>query len=158
MEHAEATLNLLESTQSAVTSNIMLKMDAVMDEVDPEFKAEVENMLGSYMQSCLTAGMSLKSDLHEMKTSQEGLQKILDDMAQGIAFVTKKPKAKKTKKQEYDDETSFDIEEDEDLFPDSGEDSDWNPTPKTSKRRRSKRLATTDLPVESPSSNDQLFG
>ena len=158
MEHAEATVNLLESTQGAVNSNIILKMG--MSDVDPEFKAQVDKMLGSYLQSCTSAGQTLKSDLHQMKESQEGMQKLIDDVAQGMAFVSKKSKAKAKKSViEYESDSEEFHEELDDSFVDSSEDSDYQPTPKTTKRRRSKRLAKKEvLNAFSSSDDDKLFG
>ncbi len=158
MEHAEATLNLLESTQSAVSANIMMKLDTVMDEIDPEFKAQIENMLNTYMQSCLIAGKALQSDLDQMKESQEGLQKMLDDVTQGIAIVAKKPKGKAKKKVEYVDESSFDYDDLEDSYAvDSGEDSDYQPTPKGKRQKQPRKRATKNQHEESPL-NEELFG
>jgi len=158
MEHAEATLNLLESTQSAVSANIMMKLNTVMDEIDPEFKAQIENMLNTYMQSCLTAGKALQSDLDQMKESQEGLQKMLDDVTQGIAVIARKPIGKAKKKVEYVDESSFDYDDLEDSYAvDSGEDSDYQPTPKGKRQNQSKKRATKNRHEESPL-NEELFG
>eukprot|EP00985_Skeletonema_marinoi_P014589 scaffold7405_cov79-Skeletonema_marinoi.AAC.1 len=49
MQHAEVMLSHLETTQGAVTSSIALKMG-------PDFKSQVDDVLGSYVQICSTAG------------------------------------------------------------------------------------------------------
>jgi hypothetical protein len=137
MEHAEVMLNHLETTQGAVTSSITLKMG-------PDFKSQVEDVLGSYVRSCSTAGNVLKSDLHQMKESQEGMQKMIE----GIAFTSKKPKAKKAvSKSSYDsEEEEEEMITDESFQEDIGEDSDYEPTPAKSKRRGGGKKAAAAPP------------
>lgn len=147
MEHAEVMLNHLETTQGAVTSSITLKMG-------PKFKSQVDDVLGSYVQSCSTAGNVLKSDLHEMKQSQEGMQKMMED----IALASKKPKAKKkaVAKSSYESEEEEEEEEmitDESFQEDFGEDSDYEPTPAKSKRRGGGKKAIAAAAPPTP-----LFG
>jgi myosin heavy subunit len=140
MEHAEVMLSHLETTQGAVTSSITLKMG-------PDFKSQVDNVLGSYVQSCSRAGDVLKSDLHQMKESQEGMQKIIDDVSQCIALASKKPKAKKAvAKSTYESEEEV-METDESFQEDVGEDSDYEPTPAKSKRRGDKKAAAPPTPL-----------
>ena len=146
MEHAEVMLNHLETTQGAVTSSITLKMG-------PKFKSQVDDVLGSYVQSCSTAGNVLKSDLHEMKQSQEGMQKMMED----IALASKKPKAKKKAVAKSSSESEEEEEEemitDESFQEDFGEDSDYEPTPAKSKRRGGGKKAIAAAAPPTP-----LFG
>ena len=131
MKHAEVILNHLETTQGAVTSSIALKMG-------PEFKSQVDDILGSYVQSCSTAGNVLKSDLISIKESREGMEKMIED----IAFISKMPKAKKkaVKKTVYESEEEEMIT-DESFQEDFGEDSDYEPTPAKKKRGGGKKKA-----------------
>ena len=138
MEHAEVMLSHLETTQGAVTSSIALKMG-------PDFRSQVDDVLGSYVQSCSTAGNVLKTDLHQMKESQEGMQKMIE----GIAFASKKPKAKKktATKSPYESEEEEMIT-DESFQEDIGEeDSDYEPTPAKSKRRGGAKKAAAAAPT-----------
>ncbi|KAK1733323.1 kinesin family protein [Skeletonema marinoi] len=139
MQHAEVMLSHLETTQGAVTSSIALKMG-------PDFKSQVDDVLGSYVQSCSTAGNVLKTDLHQMKESQEGMQKMIE----GIAFASKKPKAKKKtamKSSSYESEEE-EIITDESFQEDIGEeDSDYEPTPAKSKRRGGTKKAAAAPPT-----------
>ena len=61
MEHAEATLNLLESTQGMLNSNIHLKMDN--DGAGDELKEQVDRIIGPYNESWSCTAEELKSDL-----------------------------------------------------------------------------------------------
>lgn len=136
MEHAEVMLNHLETTQGAVASSITLKMG-------PDFKSQVDDVLGSYMQSCSTAGNVLKADLHQMKESQEGMQKMIE----GITFTSKKPKAKKAVlKSLNESEEEEEVITDESFQEDIGEDSDYEPTPAKSKRRGGGKKAASAAP------------
>ena len=144
MEHAEVMLSHLETTQGAVTSTIALKMG-------PDFRSQVDDVLGSYVQSCSAAGNVLKTDLHQMKESQEGMQKMIED----ISFASKKPKAKKkaATKSSHDSEEEEMIT-DESFQEDIGEeDSDYEPTPAKSKRRGGAKKAATAAAPPTP-----LFG
>jgi len=149
MEHARVKLNLLESTQGTLNSNIKLKIDA--DGTEDELKAQVDGILGTYNESWTSAAEGLNSDLDEIKKTQEGLQTMMDNMTKGMTFVPKKSKVKNKKVAEYDSE-AFESEE---SFVDDveSEDSEYEPTPAKSKRkRRSPRLAKKAAVPDSPSS------
>ena len=135
MQHAEVMLNHLETTQGALTSSISLKMG-------PTFKQDVDDVMGSYVQSCSIAGNVLKSDLHQMKESQEGMEKMIEDVSQCISFASKKPKkAKKIASKSMYESEEEDLETDESFQEDIAEDSDYEPTPAKSKRRGGKKAA-----------------
>jgi len=149
MEHAQIKLNLLEATQGTLNSNIKIKMDDEGTEED--LKSRVDGLLKTYNESWTSATEGLKSDIEIIKETQEGLEKMLGDMAKGMAFVPKKLKAKK--KVDYDSE-EFDSD---DSFVDAGaaedEDSEYEPTPtKVKRKRRSPRLAKKAAVPASPSS------
>jgi len=149
MEHAETTVNLLESTQDIVNSNIKLKMDND-DVAEEELKAQVDGILGTYNESWSSATEDLKFDLDEIKDTQEDLQQMMDNIAKGMSIAA--PKKSKTKKKaprnSYDSE-AFESEESF-MEDDGGEDSEYEPTPKKSKgKRRSPRLAKKTVAVPS---------
>ncbi|KAL7541944.1 hypothetical protein ACHAXR_011379 [Thalassiosira sp. AJA248-18] len=149
MEHTETTLDLLSSTQGMVNSNLKLKMDA--DGTEESLKEQVDVILGEYNESWSSATEELKFGLGEIKDTQEDLQQMMDDMAKGIAFVPKtKPKAKKkVAKHDYDSEA---FESEESFMDDGdGEDSEYEPTPRKTKRR-SPRLAKKAAVLDSPAS------
>ncbi|KAL3805706.1 hypothetical protein HJC23_005950 [Cyclotella cryptica] len=148
VEHGEATLNLLESTQGAVSSNI-IQMIASSD--DEHMKTQLGSMLEAYMERCMSTRKAFKSDLNEMKESEEGMQKIMDDVTQGISFVP--ATARKLKKlANYESEDDDDVEVLEESFEIEVDDSsDYEPTPTPAKRR--KRVAKRPQPPDSP-----LFG
>ncbi|KAL7456930.1 hypothetical protein ACHAWC_008415 [Mediolabrus comicus] len=135
MQHAEVMLNHLETTQGALKTSITLKMG-------PTFKQDVDDVMGSYVQSCSMAGNVLKSDLHQMKESQEGMEKMIEDVSQCISFASKKPKkAKKVASKSTYESEEEDLETDESFQEDMAEDSDYEPTPAKSKRRGGKKVA-----------------
>ena len=135
MQHAEVMLNHLETTQGALASSITLKMG-------PTFKQDVDDVMGSYVQSCSMAGNVLKSDLHQMKESQEGMEKMIEDVSQCISFASKKPKnAKKVASKSMYESEEEDLETEESFQEDIAEDSDYEPTPAKSKRRGGKKAA-----------------
>lgn len=151
MDHADATLNLLESTQGMVNSNIRFKLDN--DGVGEELKEQVDEVLESYNESWSGVAEELKADLDDIKDSQEDLQQMLDNIAKGMSFVPKKPKSKKKSAQHDYDSEAFESEE---SFMDEndGEDSEYEPTPAKAKRKkmRSPRFAKKAAIPDSPAS------
>lgn len=142
MEHGEATLNLLESTQGAVSSNVM-EMIASSGE---GAKTHLESMLESYMQRCMSTGKRFKCDLDEMKESEEGMQKLMEDVTQGISFVpatARKPKRRST----YESDEELDVL-DESFEMEVDDSSDYEPTPTPAKRK--KKGTKRQQPVYSP--------
>ena len=157
LNHAENTLLLLESTQDTVRSNIKLKMNSSEgNEGDNELKEQVDVALETYNKSWTTTSSALQLDLNQIKESQEELQTMMDDIAKGMTtVVAKKVKAKKKKvavQHDYDSE-AFESEESF-CQDDGGEDSEYEPTPaKTKRKRRSPRLAKKKAAVpDSPCS------
>jgi hypothetical protein len=117
---------------------------------DERMKTQLEIMLEAYMQRCMSTRKAFKSDLNEMKESEEGMQKMMDDVTHGISFVpaTAKKLKRRTNLESEDDDVevldeSFEIEVDDS--------SDYEPTPTPAKRR--KRVAKRPQPSDSP-----LFG
>ena len=147
-EHVEVTLNLLESAQGMVNSHIKLKMDSKSTAGDVQTQ---EGVLATYNECWDATTKALKSDLTEIKRTQEGLQTMLDNMAKGMAFVAQKPKAKRKEvEHDYDSEA---FESEESFNDDDGEDSEYEPTPAKAKRnRRSPRLAKKAAVPPSPAS------
>ncbi|EJK50810.1 hypothetical protein THAOC_30088, partial [Thalassiosira oceanica] len=80
---------------------------------------------------------AIKSDLEDVKDTQDGLVNMLENVANRIAFKPKK-KAKKQPEEErgYDSE-AFESEESF-LEEDDGNDSEYEPTPKASKANKAK--------------------
>jgi len=159
LDHAENTLLLLESTQDTVRSNIKLKMNNIEGTSgDNELKEQVDAALETYNKSWTTTSSTLQLDLNQIKESQEELQTMMNDIAKGMTtVVAKKVKAKKKKKKvavqhDYDSE-AFESEESF-CQDDGGEDSEYEPTPaKTKRKRRSPRLAKKKAAVpDSPCS------
>lgn len=158
LDHAENTLLLLESTQDTVRSNIKLKMNSSSEGTggDNELKEQVDAALETYNKSWTTTSSALQLDLNQIKESQEELQTMMDDIAKGMTtVVAKKVKAKKKKvavQHDYDSE-AFESEESF-CQDDGGEDSEYEPTPaKTKRKRRSPRLAKKKAAVpDSPCS------
>lgn len=153
MEHGEATVKLLEATQDIVNSNIKLKMDndGVVEE---ELKAQVGGILGEYNEIWSSATEELKFDLDEIKDTQEDLQQMMDNIAKGMSIAApKKSKGKKKASRESYDSEAFESEESF-MEDDGGEDSEYEPTPAKSKRKRgSPQLAKKAVAVpSSPSS------
>ncbi|KAL7551999.1 hypothetical protein ACHAWF_015208 [Thalassiosira exigua] len=151
MEHADVTLNLLESTQGMVNSNMKLKMDAYGAEHD--LKEQVDSILESYNTSWSLATGTLKSDLDDIKDTQDALHQMMEKMAKGMAFVPKKLKAKKKKKVEYDSdafESDISVEKngDESYVDDgNGEDSDWTPEKKKERKRKAAKVTIPSSPA-----------
>ena len=137
MEHAQVTLNLLESTQGTLNSNIKFNMETAGTE--DELKRRVAIMLKPYNESWTATTSGLISELEAINETQESLQKMMDAMAKGMS-VPKKARTKKKTTVEYDSE---DFESEDSFVEDGdGEDSEYEPTPdKSKRRRRSPRLA-----------------
>ena len=128
MEHAEVTLNLLESTSDAVTSKVSANA------AGSDAKEEVDQVLGSYLTSWSAATDAIRADLQDVRDTQEGLTSMLENVASGIAF---KPKKKDRKQPEEDrgyDSEAFESEESF-LEEDDGNDSEYEPTPKATKAK-----------------------
>ena len=162
LDHAENTLLLLESTQDTVRSNIKLKMNSSSEGSeggDNELREHVEHVLETYNKSWTTTSSALQLDLNQIKESQEELQTMMDDIAKGMTIVVaNKVKAKKKKKKKVAVQHDYDSEafESEESFcqDDGGEDSEYEPTPaKTKRKRQSPRLAKKKAAVpDSPCS------
>ena len=117
---------------------------------DENAKAQLESMLNAYVERCMSTGKRFKCDLDEMKESEEGMHKLMEDVTQGISFVptTVKKKPKRRTSYESDDEDvleeSFEMEIDDS--------SDYEPTPTPAKK---KKRATMK---KQPSADSPLFG
>jgi hypothetical protein len=144
MEHGEETLNLLQSTQGAVSSNLM---EMLASNGNESVKTQLESTLDAYMQRCMSTEKRFKSDLYEMKESEEGMQRMMEDVTQGISFVP--ATARKKKRTSYESEESFDAL-DESFEMEVDDSSDYEPTPKPDRKNR---VAKRQQPVDSP-----LFG
>ena len=129
---------MLESTQGAVSSNIM---QVLASNGDKNAKSQLESTLEAYMQRCMSTGKRFKSDLDEMKESEEGMNKLMEDVTQGITFVPHT--ARKKKRVDYESEEEMDVLDESFEIDDS---SDYEPTPTPAKRKRQ----ATKKPVDSP--------
>lgn len=147
MKHGETTLNLLESTQGAVSSNIMQMISSIADE---NAKEQFENILNSYVERCMSTGKKFKCDLDEMKESEEGMHKLMEDVTQGITFVPTTVKKKPKRQTSYESEDEDVLEESFELEIDDS--SDYEPTPTPAKK---KKRATIK---KQPSADSPLFG
>jgi len=130
MEHGEAAVKLLESTQEIVNSNIKLKMDN-----DAEgLQEQVDDILESYNESWTSTAEDLKFDLDDIKDTQEDLQQMMDNIAKGMTIAAPKKTKKKAARQSYDSE-AFESEESF-MEDDGGNDSEYEPTPAKAKRKQ----------------------
>eukprot|EP00578_Thalassiosira_sp_NH16_P001528 CAMPEP_0181141098 /NCGR_PEP_ID=MMETSP1071-20121207/35646_1 /TAXON_ID=35127 /ORGANISM="Thalassiosira sp., Strain NH16" /LENGTH=1449 /DNA_ID=CAMNT_0023228073 /DNA_START=59 /DNA_END=4408 /DNA_ORIENTATION=+ len=146
MEHADATLNLLESMQGTVNSNFKLNSDG------SELGAQVGTILGAYNESWSSTTEALRSDLDEIKEVQEGLEQTMDKIAKGMAIPSKKkPKAKKKDTREDWDSDAFESEESY-VEGDDGEDSEYEPTPAKKARGRKRQSPKAPALPNSPPS------
>ena len=93
------------------------------------------------MQRCMSTGKRFKSDLDEMKESEEGMNKLMEDVTQGITFVPHT--ARKKKRVDYESEEEMDVLDESFEIDDS---SDYEPTPTPAKRKRQ----AIKKPVDSP--------
>lgn len=154
MEHAAATLNLLQSTQDAVNSHIEMSINSAG--VGDELKEQLKGILGAYHDTWFSATEALKSNLIELKDTHNNHETMIDNLTKGIKIAPMKAKTKKRKSAErgydseaFESEVSF-LEEGD------GEDSEYEPTPAKSKKqkRRSPRFATKKAAAvpESPGS------
>ena len=154
MEHAAATLNLLQSTQDAVNSHIEMSINSAG--VGDELKEQLKGILGAYHDTWFSATEALKSNLIELKDSHSDHETMIDNLTKGMKIAPMKAKTKKRKSAErgydseaFESEVSF-LEEGD------GEDSEYEPTPAKSKKqkRRSPRFATKKAAAvpESPGS------
>jgi hypothetical protein len=146
MKHGEATLNLLESTQGAVSSNIKEMLASSENE---EAKNQFESTLNTYMKHCMSTEKRFKSDLEEMTFAAEGMEKMMDDVTQGISFVpatARKPKRFAS----YESEEEMDILEES--FEEEGDesDADYVPTPKPEKKKKTKTAKRQQAVDSSP--------
>lgn len=134
MEHAAATLNLLQSMQDAVNSHIemSIKSAGVWDEL----KEQLKGILGAYQDTWFSAIEALKSNLIKFKDTHNDHEKMIDNLTKGIKIAPMKAKKKKRKSAErgydseaFESEVSF-------LEEGNGEDSLYEPTPANSKKQK----------------------
>ena len=116
MEHGEAT----------VSSNIIQVFASNGDE---HAKSQLESTLEAYMQRCMSTDKRFKSDLDEMKESEEGMHKMMEDVTQGITFVPHT--ARKKKRVDYESEEEMEVLDESFEIDDS---SDYEPTPTPAKK------------------------
>jgi DNA repair exonuclease SbcCD ATPase subunit len=152
MEHALATLNLLQSTQDTVNSHIKLNIDN--NGVGIELKEQLEGILGAYHANWSSATDALKMHLSEIKETHSDHEAMIDNLTKGmtIAPIKLTTKKKKAAQHAYDSE-AFESEESF-MEEGDGEDSEYEPTPAKSKqKRRSPRLSIKKvIAPESPAS------
>lgn len=148
MEHGEATLNLLESTQGAVSSNIK---EMLASSGDDNAKSQFESTLDTYMQRCMSTEKRFKSDLQEMKESESGLQKMMEGVTQGISFppaTIRKPKHRSTYDSEEEERMALDESSEEEGESDDGSSYEpEEPTPKPAKKKAATKRKQADSPV-----------
>ena len=152
MEHALATLNLLQSTQDTVNSHIKLNIDN--DGVGIDLKEQLEGILGAYHANWSSATDALKVHLSEIKETHSDHAAMIDNLTKGMTIAPMKlmTKKKKAAQHAYDSE-AFESEESF-MEEGDGEDSEYEPTPAKSKqKRRSPRLSIKKvIALESPAS------
>jgi hypothetical protein len=149
MEHATETLNLLQSTQDAVNSRI--KPNINDGEVGIE---QLEGILSAYHARWSSTTEALKSHLSELQENHADHEAMVENLTKRLLHAPMKSmsKIKKAAQHAYDSE-AFESEESF-LEEGDGEDSEYEPTPKKSKKQRlSPRLANKKpIELESPSS------
>lgn len=134
-------MNLLESTQGAVNSHIL---QIIASDGDQHARIQLETKLDSYMKRCMSTGKKFKTDLDKMKESEEGMQQLMDNVAQGISFVpATSRKKRRTTYESYEEldvlEESFEIEIDDS--------SDYEPTPTPAKKKKKVTKRHIDSPL-----------
>eukprot|EP00559_Dactyliosolen_fragilissimus_P008513 CAMPEP_0184869670 /NCGR_PEP_ID=MMETSP0580-20130426/34905_1 /TAXON_ID=1118495 /ORGANISM="Dactyliosolen fragilissimus" /LENGTH=939 /DNA_ID=CAMNT_0027371301 /DNA_START=266 /DNA_END=3085 /DNA_ORIENTATION=+ len=150
IQHSQEITDLLESTKETVEQKFdtFRATASISDAIEPDFKLKIDNLLSDYMKTYNKVGECVKKDLKEIKEGQDGMKKIMDNVASDLisqneaaAIVSKKKKKdgnKKNSSVEFIEEDFSDIEDEHDTGAvEDSDDSDWNPdSPVPSKRRK----------------------
>ena len=147
MQHSEDMMSLLESTQGAVQSNVMLKVleNSEGSGVEPSIQSAVDDLLRSYMAGCDKIGSSIKRELEEVRETQDGMKKMVDQVAVNLVAQNEKAATKKKKRKKLsvglnEEEEKF-VFADDDVYHEDSDDSDWDPDelgPRVRKKQRKK--------------------
>jgi len=157
IKNSETITNLLESTRGTVEDCIRQKMDATNDGdgIDNDKQRAFGKMLNDFSDTCTQTVEHFKGDISVIKTGQENMRSIVNDVATSIISQKETTLAlkKKKKQQKFNEvmiETDIeDVVNDDDVTEDS-DDSDWNPESPTKNKRREnkgKKCDATDGPL-----------
>jgi len=147
MQHSEDMMSLLESTQGAVKSHVMLDVleNSESTGVDTNIKQAVDDMLNSYMDGCNRIGNSVREELQGVKETQDDMKKMVDQVAINLVAQNEKNATKKKRKKKRsiglnEEEEKFVFGDDDEGLNEDSDDSDWDPEeqlPRARKRQRS---------------------
>ncbi len=147
VHHAADIARLLESTKSTIERNVEDKISTIastrQSSPGSNTKASIDRILGDYLETYSSIGAKVQSDLESIKTSQDRMKSVADEIitqneAKAMLLMKKKAKKKKvTEVVELEPDDIFESEEEnDDEAIDDGDDSDWAPdTPSQSKKK-----------------------
>lgn len=153
VKHCEDVANLLQVTKATVQTDAHTKLSSISPS---DANVPIDTMLNDYLTSYNNMGIKIQNELKEVKSSQDGMKRLVDGMtdeiisqneAKAMLEAQKKKKAKKTKNILMPEE-SFDSEDERDdgAFEDRN-DSDWSPdTPIPSKKKQRTSLSDNETP------------
>ncbi len=155
VHHAADIARLLESTKSTIERNVEEKISTIasarQSSPGSDTKASIDKLLGDYLETYSAIGAKVQSDLESIKTSQDRMKSVADEIitqneAKAMLLMKTKTKKKKvTEEVELEPDDIFESEEEnDDGAVDDGDDSDWAPdSPLRSKKKPRLTVETT---------------
>jgi len=166
VQHSVDISGLLQSTKETVQRDVAHKIATTVStdnvSLDNDTKSSIDNMLNEYFSSYNTIGEKVKSDIEGIKANQDGMKRLVDDMAdnmisqneaKAMLAAQKKKDKKKSKEARYLEPEDIFKSDDEAEVVEDGDDSDWSPdTPMPNKKKLCPSLDESE-PIKSPASN-----
>jgi hypothetical protein len=170
LENLETMSSLLETTKAAVEHKVRgLSVSDTVANPSTQSAVDIDEILNTYLDGCNIVGAKVKEDLADIMSRQEGMEKLVNNMAHElIARNEKNANSKKNRKQggqkannvrEHVEETFDELafEEVENEVVDPSDDSDWSPDTPARKKLKSNPLEECKqktMPVVPPPSKD----
>jgi len=165
IHHSTVIADLLESTKLTVQQEVKSKLLSEEPMKNDIMEKAMDDIVGNYLKSCVDIAESVKQDLQSIKSTQEGMQKAVSDVA--VEIMTKNEvrsvlQKKKKKKQNLTaksrtnlngvalllSDEEGDVDQSIILGEDDTDDSDWSPDDTPSKRRVRQRNDQTNVEPE----------